>query len=143
MPLQLQLTGDFSKTETLLHWLGKLLNLFPEKQFYPEAIAHGKDYKTLIVLSNKLIEALGPYFFSGYVVEQAFLPFFAQLLGLPEKVTHESNLTRTNDSFENADLLLDIMWTLMEVSSDILKIKGIYFLFFRSVYIIFQCKLCQ
>lgn len=115
-PLQLQSTINNSKTDLILGWLNNVLSLYPANKFYPDFTnARSPDYLSLLVITNRLAEFLGPHLQSGYVVEQSFFPFFAKCLGLPERVTHSDIISAENISFEKTDLLLDVMWTFLEV----------------------------
>ncbi|CAL8088738.1 unnamed protein product [Orchesella dallaii] len=115
-PLQLQSSLDNAKTDLLLSWLNSVLSLYPGTKFCPEYVggANNVDYQTLLVITNRLIEFLGPHLQSGFVVEQSFFPFFASCLGLPEKIMHTDIISAQNISYDKTDLLLDIMWTFLE-----------------------------
>lgn len=115
-PLQLQSTVNNAKADSLLAWLNNVLSLYPGDQFYQDyGSVQSQEYQTLLVITNRLVEFLGPHLQSGYVVEQSFFPFFAKCLGLPGKVTHTDIISDQNISYTKTDLLLDIMWTLLEV----------------------------
>lgn len=117
-PLQIQSNLNNARADLLLQWLNNLLSLYPENQFHPSSAYGGiqsTEYQTLLVITNRLVEFLGPHLQSGYVVEQSFFPFFAKCIGLPEKVTHNDTISSQNISHKKTDLLLDIMWTFLEV----------------------------
>lgn len=116
-PLQLQSSLDNTKTDALLRWTKNVLSLYPGGKFFPEyGRIPNQDYQTLLVITNRLLEFLGPYLHSGFVVEQSFFPFFASCLGLPEKITHNHVISTKDVSYNKTDLLLDIMWTFLEVN---------------------------
>ena len=129
-PLQLQRSVENAKTDLLLQWLDKVLQLFPNETFMPPDIgARGgisaDDYNTLLVISNGIFGFLGPNMHSAFVVERAFLPFFAKTLGLPEKIGQREDITGFPVTPKRAHLLLDAMWTFLEVQIITIFLKNI------------------
>lgn len=105
------------KSTLLLSWFEKLLPYYRNNEFNETST---NEYKALLVISNRIMEFLGPNLYSGFVVEQSFYPFFARILGLPEKISHADKISSSSYNELNYDrviLLLDIMWTLLEVSA--------------------------
>ncbi|XP_021964522.1 E3 ubiquitin-protein ligase RNF123 isoform X2 [Folsomia candida] len=116
-PIQsLPRTADNMKSTLLLSWFEKLLPYYRNNEFNETST---NEYKALLVISNRIMEFLGPNLYSGFVVEQSFYPFFARILGLPEKISHADKISSSSYNELNYDrviLLLDIMWTLLEES---------------------------
>jgi hypothetical protein len=102
------------KSLLLLAWLDAVLNLYKNYNFN----APTPDYNGLLIVSNRIMEFLGPNLHSGFVVEQSFYPFFAKILGLPEKIAHTDKIPDYNKklNYDKVLLLLDIMWTFLEES---------------------------
>lgn len=115
--MQSERTADNTKSSLLLSWLSKVLPLYQNSEFHPDfGMTNNPEYRTLLVITNRIMEFLGPHLHSGFVVEQSFFPFFAKTLGLVDKVSHDDKISSTELSYKKTDLLLDIMWTLLEVS---------------------------
>ena len=113
-PLQSERSAEDSKTHTLLVWLDSILSLYPHPQSSQNLSP--TDYQTLVIATSRIFEFLGPNIQSAFVVEQSFLPFFGKKLGLPEKVSLEdTNLLSYAVTYQNVHLLLDLMWTFLEV----------------------------
>lgn len=68
------------------------------------------------------MEFLGPHLHSGFVVEQSFYPFFAKILGLPEKISHTDKIVNNQLNYDKASLLMDFMWTFLEVTFRVIKL---------------------
>jgi hypothetical protein len=113
-PLQKERTADNMKSTLLLSWLEKLLQLYKNNEFNDET----PDHQALLVITNRIMEFLGPHLHSGFVIEQSFYPFLASsILGLPEKICHTDKIDSSNLNYDKVILLLDIMWTLLEVEN--------------------------
>jgi Kip1 ubiquitination-promoting complex protein 1 len=116
-PLQSEKSAEDSKAHLLLAWLDQILRLYPNPESSSQALSPG-DYQTLLVSMSRIFEFLGPNIQSAFVVEQSFLPYFGKKLGLPEKITlHDDNLLSLPVSNHNVHLLLDLMWTFLEVKT--------------------------
>ena len=117
-PLQLQHSVENAKADLLLEWLDRGLQLCPSESFTsnpPSALISEDDYHTVLVVTNRIFEFLGPNMHSAFIVERNFLPFFAKKLGLPEKVGQKDDITRIQVDLTRTSLLLDAMWTFLEV----------------------------
>ncbi|CAG7734881.1 unnamed protein product [Allacma fusca] len=140
-PMQLQRSIENAKTDLLLQWLDKVLRLFPNDIFVPDigtggnGVISSDDYNTLMVVCNRIFEFLGPNMHSAFVVERAFLPFFAKTLGLPEKIGQKQDISNVVVHTQRAYLLLDVMWTFLEepeMKSYLERLCVILLSYFRS-----------
>ena len=113
-PLQSERSAEDSKTHTLLVWLDRIRSLYSHPQ--SQQNLSPQDYLTLVIATSRIFEFLGPNIQSPFVLQQSFLPFFGEKLGLPQKISLEDrNLLSSAASYQNIHLLflLDLMWTFL------------------------------
>lgn len=116
-PIQAEMPAEDSQVPTLFSWLENTLRIFPTPEDPSRGLRLSRDdYETIVVVTNRIFQFLAPSLNSAFIVEQTFIPFYARAVGLPQKVAIQDNvLVPEPESHVTVHLLLDIMWTFLEV----------------------------
>jgi len=116
VPIQAEIPVEDTKVPLLLTWLENTLRIYPTPED-PTTGLHRLDYETLLVVANRIFQFLAPSMNSAFLVEQSFLPFYARTIGLSDKVAIHGGGTLLPPPGNHAKvhLLLDLMWTFLEV----------------------------